>query len=118
MAAIQPYMGVPYLFGGSTRSGIDCSGLTVAVFRQLGVSLPRSAQTQFDATQRINDPVPGDLVFFQGTYQSSDRITHVGIIVAPGIMVSAIEPVVGRQSLASPFWVAHFAGYGRIRHSA
>jgi len=116
MVAIQPYMGVRYLFGGNDQHGIDCSGLTVAVFRTLGVSLPRTAQTQYDAVQLVTTPEIGDLVFFQRTYSSPDRITHVGILVAPGVMISAIEPVVGRQSLATPFWSAHFAGYGRIRH--
>lgn len=115
MAAIQPYMGVPYVFGGNTRSGIDCSGLTVAVFRALGMSLPRTAQGQYDAVQLVNQPEVGDLVFFQRTYSSPDRITHVGILVAPGVMVSAIEPSVGRQALNTSFWSAHFAGYGRLR---
>ncbi len=116
MRAIQPYMGVRYVFGGNDRSGIDCSALMVAVFRALGISLPRTAQAQYDAVQLVTTPEIGDLIFFQRTYSSPDRITHVGVLVAPGIMVSAIEPSVSRQSLASPFWVAHFAGFGRIRH--
>lgn len=116
MRAIQPWMGVPYLFGGTTLRGVDCSAFVQAVFRVLGYSLPRTAQTQYDAVQLVSQPEVGDLLFFQRTYDSPDRITHVGILVAPGIMVSAIEPTVGRQSLASPFWVAHYAGAGRIRH--
>jgi cell wall-associated NlpC family hydrolase len=116
MAAIQPYMGVPYVFGGNDRRGIDCSGLTVAVFRTLGYSLPRTAQTQYNDVPLVTTPDVGDLVFFQRTYSSPDRITHVGIVVAPGWMVSAIEPVVGRQSYTDPFWRAHLVGFGRVRH--
>ena len=117
MAAIQPYMGVRYLFGGNDTRGIDCSGFVVAVFRALGISLPRTAQTQWNATERIATPEVGDLVFFERTYSSPDRITHVGIVVAPGWMISAAEPVVGRQSFAGGFWASHFVGYGRIRRS-
>ncbi len=116
MRAIQPWMGTPYLLGGVTLRGVDCSAFVQAVFRTLGYSLPRTAQTQYDAVQLVGQPEVGDLVFFQRTYSSSDRITHVGILVAPGVMVSAIEPTLGRQSLASPFWVAHYAGAGRVRH--
>jgi len=118
MAAIAPWMGVPYVFGGNTRAGVDCSGFTVAVFRALGVSLPRTAQTQYDATLRVLEPQIGDLVFFEGTYDSRpDRISHVGIVVGTGVMVSAVQPSVGRQSLGSAYWQSHFVGYGRIRSS-
>jgi hypothetical protein len=113
-AAINPWIGVPYLFGGSTKKGVDCSGFTQAVFQSLGVSLPRTAQTQYNATTRVSTPAVGDLVFFEHTYATSDRITHVGIYVGDDQMVSAIEPRVGRQSLNGAFFRQHFAGYGRI----
>jgi len=113
-AAINPWLGVPYVFGGSTKKGVDCSGFTQAVFRDLGVQLPRTAQTQYNATQRVSKPEVGDLVFFEHTYDSSDRITHVGIYVGNDQMVSAIQPRVGRQSINSGFFRAHFAGYGRV----
>ena len=118
MRAIQPWLNVPYLFGGDTLHGVDCSAFVQAVYRALGVNLPRTAQQQYDHRYVVIylaiNPQPGDLVFFRQTYASPDTITHVGIVVAPGIMISAVEPVVGRQSLSSPFWTAHFAGYGRV----
>ena len=114
MRAIQPWIGTPYLFGGITRTGVDCSAFTQTVERVLGHSLPRTAQTQYDSVALVTNPQPGDLVFFRQTYASPDFITHVGFYVAPGIMISAAEPAVGRQSLSSPFWIAHFAGYGRV----
>lgn len=113
--AIDPWIGVPYKFGGTSGSGVDCSGFTFRVEQALKVAIPRTAQTQYDATTRVTQPEVGDFVFFQHTYDSPDRITHVGIIVAPGMMVSAIVPAVGRQSLDSSFWRDHFAGYGRIK---
>lgn len=117
MAAISPWLGTPYLFGGCSRSGIDCSCFTQLTARAIGLSLPRTAQLQYNATERVSTPQPGDLVFFERTYSSPDRITHVGWYVGEGVMISAIEPVLGRQSLSSSFWSSHFAGYGRIRRS-
>jgi len=115
MRAIQPWIGTPYLFGGNTHAGVDCSGFTFAVLNALGIRFPwRTAQTQYDHVMLVTSPQPGDLVFFRQTYASPDFITHVGFYVAPGIMISAAEPAVGRQSLNSPFWTSHFAGYGRV----
>jgi cell wall-associated NlpC family hydrolase len=117
-AQIQPWLGSRYVFGGNVIGAVDCSGLVVGVERALGVSMPRTAQTQFNATTRIDASQlqPGDLVFFAGTYDSRpDFISHVGIYVGNGWMVSAIEPVVSRQQIDSPYWRSHYAGAGRIR---
>jgi peptidoglycan DL-endopeptidase CwlO len=65
------YLGVPYVFGGANPgTGLDCSGLVQLVFRQLGIALPRTAQSQYDATRRVrrDELRPGDLVFFARTY--------------------------------------------------
>jgi len=118
MAAIQPWLRgpTPYVFGGNTLSGVDCSGFVQQVYRVMGRNLPRTAQTQYDATARISDPIPGDLIFFERTYDSRpDRISHVGIYVGDGFMISAIQPAVGRQALNSPFWKSHFVAFGRVR---
>lgn len=116
MAIIHPWIGSPYVFGGNgpPGRGVDCSGFTQQVYRALGVSLPRTAQTQYDVANLTLQPRVGDLVFFQRTYSSPDRITHVGVYVGEGMMISAAEPAVGRQSLTSPFWRSHLAGYGRV----
>jgi cell wall-associated NlpC family hydrolase len=118
MRAIQPWIGVPYLFAGNTRAGVDCSGLTFQVLGVLGYRFPwRTAQTQYDHVALVTSPQPGDLVFFRQTYASPDFITHVGFYVGSGWMISAAEPAVGRQSLSSPFWQGHFVGYGRVTRS-
>jgi cell wall-associated NlpC family hydrolase len=119
MAAIQPWLvrPTPYLFGGCALTGVDCSCFVQLVLRSLGVSVPRTAQAQYDAVQLVNsnDLQVGDLLFYQRTYASPDRITHVAFYVGGGMQISAIEPTVGRQALGSPFWVAHYAGAGRVR---
>lgn len=114
------YLGVPYVFGGSNPAlGLDCSGLVQLVYRQLGVGLPRTAQTQFDATPRVGQSQlePGDLVFFARTYADPhDWITHVGIYIGDGMQINAPTEgqVVSIQPVFSGYWGAHFAGGGRV----
>ncbi|HUB73483.1 MAG TPA: bifunctional lytic transglycosylase/C40 family peptidase [Solirubrobacteraceae bacterium] len=81
--------GVPYVWGGESPSGYDCSGLVQASYRAAGISLPRTAQEQFDAGPHLPATAPlqpGDLVFFGS---STSNVTHVGIVVAAGEMVDA-----------------------------
>jgi cell wall-associated NlpC family hydrolase len=112
---LSPWYGSRYVFGGNVIGAVDCSGFTVAVFRQLGVNLPRTAQTQFNVARKVTDPRPLDLVFFYGTYDSRpDFISHVGIYLGDGVMVSAVEPVLGRQRLDTPYWRQHMVAFGRV----
>lgn len=114
---IQPWLGSPYVFGGNVVGAVDCSGFTVAIWRQRGVQLPRTAQGQYNVSQRVppDQAAYGDLVFFAGTYDSRpDFISHVGIYLGSGVMVSAIQPVLGRQDLNSTYWRSHLVGFGRV----
>ena len=83
-------IGTPYIWGGETPGvGFDCSGLVQAAYKAAGITLPRVAQDQYDATIKLGpgDPLePGDLVFFGG---STADVTHVGIYVGNGQMVDA-----------------------------
>ena len=116
----QRYLGVRYVFGGTDPAiGLDCSGLVQLVFRRLGVSLPRTAQLQYEATAHLlqDQLQPGDLVFFARTYPDPhDWITHVGIYIGGGQQINAPTEgqVVSVQSVFSGFWGAHFAAGGRI----
>jgi cell wall-associated NlpC family hydrolase len=114
----RQYLGMPYVWGGaSPGSSFDCSGLVQWSYRQVGVQLPRTAQQQYDATDRVAPAElrPGDLVFFANTYPSAEPITHVGIYVGDGRMINApVEGDVVREMPAfSGFWGTHFAGAGR-----
>lgn len=77
IALAQRYLGVPYVFGGSTPAGWDCSGANVYIFGLLGISLPRTSNEQMLATTRIprSQARAGDLVFFI----SGGRAYHTGI---------------------------------------
>ena len=109
-------LGRPYVWGGaSPETSFDCSGLVQWSFARTGARLPRTAQQQFDATARLSpaELVPGDLVFFEATYVSPDRITHVGIYVGGGRMLSAESGGVAEAPVFAGFWGAHYAGAGR-----
>lgn len=79
------YIGVPYVWGGSTPDGFDCSGLVQYVYREIGISLPRTSRMQFTVgsyipPDRMDLLLPGDLVFF-GYGGDSSQVHHVGIYV-------------------------------------
>ncbi len=87
------YIGVPYVWGGSSPSGFDCSGLTSYVYAQLGMDLPRTSRAQyrvgaFIAADRTGELSPGDLVFF-GYQGDPERVHHVGLYVGDGNYVHA-----------------------------
>jgi cell wall-associated NlpC family hydrolase len=72
--------GIYYVYGGTTTAGFDCSGYTQYVFGKVGISLPRTAEQQRQATTRVTTPQPGDLVFF------GSPAHHVGIYAGNGKM--------------------------------
>lgn len=110
------YEGKPYLFGGSNpNTGVDCSGFTKWCYEKVGITLPHSAQGQYDMTQHISmeDAKPGDLVFFKGTYKTNNFITHVEIYVGDGKSFGAGDPI-GYHDLSSRWHTAHYVCCGRI----
>ena len=98
------YQGVPYMYGGTTPAGFDCSGYTAYVFRQVGISLPRTASEQQAASTPVSNPQPGDLVFF------GSPAYHVGIYAGNGMMWDS--PHSGSSVGLRPIWSSS-ATYGR-----
>jgi peptidoglycan DL-endopeptidase CwlO len=83
-ALAQQYLGVPYVWGGASPSGFDCSGLVVYVYGQLGVSLPHYTGSLWNSGAHVSrsDLAPGDLVFFY-------NLDHVGIYIGGGVFIHA-----------------------------
>lgn len=117
MEELVKYEGYPYVFGGSSPStSFDCSSLMQWGFHMIGINLPRTAQEQYDASEKItvDQLQAGDLVFFTGTYDSGSAVTHVGIYVGDGKMYDANGSGVGYTDLSNSYWSSHLYGYGRI----
>lgn len=83
--AIEPYLGTPYLWGGTDpERGLDCSAFVRLVYRKLGVPLPRTSRQQYASLPRVTDELlPGDLLFFS---ENGRNITHVAIYLGDGYM--------------------------------
>ena len=103
-------LGVPYVYGGASPGGFDCSGLVMFVYSQVGVSLPHNAAAQYNYGTPVSqsDLQPGDLVFFDG-------LGHVGIYIGGGQFIHAPHTgdVVKISSLTG-YYASAFIGGRRI----
>jgi cell wall-associated NlpC family hydrolase/peptidoglycan hydrolase CwlO-like protein len=106
VAEAETWLGVPYVYGGSSRDGVDCSGLTMRVFEVFGISLPHSAAGQYEYGVQ-GSGAAGDLVF--GDYEGGGSITHVGIATGDGQMINAPYP--GTVVRHDPILDEYFVGY-------
>lgn len=108
------YVGVPYVFGGSTPDGFDCSGFTRYVFARSGVDLPRMADEQYTLGQPVAKTrlEPGDLVYFT-TY--APGVSHVGIYLGDGKFISATSSRgVAVDRLDNGYWRTRYIGARRL----
>jgi cell wall-associated NlpC family hydrolase len=111
------FLGVPYKRGGnSVETGFDCSGFVRAIYQQAaGLILPRKAEQQAAATQRIDkaDLQPGDLVFFNTLKRA---FSHVGIYVGEGKFIHSPKPgaEVRVEDMEKSYWTRRFDGARRV----
>lgn len=106
-AEAKKYIGVPYVFGGESMSGVDCSGLTLKAWEAAGVNLPHSSRSQYAVSTKISKSqlVQGDLVFFYG------RRSHVGLYAGNGMVLHAPRP--GKSVTYIKMSYMPVNGYGR-----
>lgn len=116
VACAKQFLGVPYVYGGTSPAGFDCSGLTYYVYKQFGVTLNRTSAAQFLNGSPVNksDLQPGDLVFF--CQNGSDTIGHVGIYIGNDQFIHSPQTgdVVKISSLTSASYSLRYAGARRI----
>lgn len=110
----KKFIGAPYVYGGRSPKGFDCSGLVWYVYRQYGLKLPNSSKKQAAVGRKVarSELIPGDLVFFK----SKAQVDHVGIYIGQGQMIHA--PGRGRRvttvSLAEKYYQTHFVTARRV----
>ncbi|OLT22974.1 hypothetical protein BJF81_12090 [Ornithinimicrobium sp. CNJ-824] len=105
LSVAAAYTGIPYVWGGTTPAGFDCSGYTQYVFAQVGIALPRTAAQQQAYATPVSNPQPGDLVFY------GYPAYHMGIYAGNGMMYDSPRP--GKFSSLRPMFDG-VSGYGRV----
>lgn len=113
-AGIDEWIGTRYRLGGTTKEGIDCSALVqILAVTQAGITLPRTAREQYDATKRISrtELKEGDLVFFN----TQGGVSHVGIYLQNNKFVHASSGGVTISDLFEAYWERRFIGVGRYK---
>lgn len=117
LALAQDYLGTPYVYGGKSPRGFDCSGFVQYIYGQLGYTLNRTASSQLCNGLIVPDDelLPGDIVFFRGTSSESGISSHVGIYIGNGefIHASSSRGVIV-SSLAEGYYEEHFLCARRV----
>lgn len=116
LAEAQQYLGTPYVNGGASPSGFDCSGFVYYVLKQCGYTPYRTPADQYRQGTSVDKASlqPGDIVFFAGTYASG--ISHVGIYAGNGQFIHApnSRSTVSYSDLTSGYWAEHYYGARRV----
>lgn len=111
----KKHMGTPYVWGGTTPSGFDCSGFVQYVFKQSGISLPRTTSEQVKVGTYVSKSIlqPGDLVFLKNTYR--EGVSHVGIYIGDGQMIHASSSKgVTISNLSASYYTQHYHSARRV----
>lgn len=110
----KQFVGVPYVWGGESSRGFDCSGFVQFTYAHFGVYLPRDSYSQYNVGSSISqsDLLPGDLVFFD---TDGGGASHVGIYVGGGSFINAAGSHVQIDSLWTSYWSSHYIGAKRVQ---
>ncbi|MFA9560570.1 C40 family peptidase [Evansella sp. AB-rgal1] len=113
LAEARRHLGVPYVWGGSTTSGFDCSGYLQYVYRTQGVDIPRTVATIWNATTHVSSPRVGDIVFFE-TYTAGP--SHAGIYMGNNQFIHAGSSTgVTITSMSNSYWSQRYLGARSVR---
>lgn len=111
--AARAQIGTPYVWGGESPGGFDCSGFIQYIFQMEGISLPRTVSETWNFTTQVDSPSVGDLVFFE-TYKPGP--SHMGIYIGDGQFIHAGESRgVESSKLSNSYWKERYLGAGRIQ---
>ncbi|MGE7999213.1 LysM peptidoglycan-binding domain-containing protein [Lysinibacillus sp. NPDC093190] len=107
-------VGTPYLYGGNTSEGLDCSGLIYYAFNQGGLKIGRDSSEGYfyGNTTQVKNPIAGDLVFFQNTYK--DGISHMGIYIGNNKFIHAGSDGVEISDVTYSYWSTRLVAYKRF----
>lgn len=119
LAFSKRFLGLPYLWGGTSTFGYDCSGFTQMLYRRAGIGIPRDSGPQFRwegfALVERENLKPGDLVFFG---RSPEKITHTGMYIGNGEFINATthqKPLVQVSRLDDPHFARQYVGARRLK---
>ena len=110
----ESLLGIPYVYGGNTTAGFDCSGFVRYVYMNAGLEITRKSSEDYflNDTTSVETPVPGDVVFFKNTYRSG--ISHMGIYIGDGQFIHAGSDGVEVSKLEYSYWKERFVAYKRF----
>ncbi|MED0992727.1 SH3 domain-containing protein [Bacillus nitratireducens] len=110
LAYAKSMQGVPYVWGGTSANGVDCSGYIYHVFKKFGHNISRqSVAGYWSSLPKTSTPQPGDLIYFQNTYKAGP--SHMGIYLGGGSFIQSGDKGVAIVSLNNSYWKSHFLGY-------
>ena len=118
VAYAKQFLGYPYVYGGTSPSGFDCSGFVKYVYAHFGVKMNRTASAQMDngTPVSMSQLIPGDVVFFKKAGSSASRASHVGIYIGGGQFIHASTSKTGViiSKMSSAYYTSGFVGGRRL----